>query len=83
MPDALAVRAVFSTDAGLRDVERVYVEERDLDVIHADCVRRLQQDGCFVVKLCRMFTRTVPLVNEQPLWPLAGPVTRVPEGRFR
>lgn len=81
MPDALAVVARFSTDRGPAVVRGVY-GTADVSVALSDLAHHLEAQGMFPVKVLRVYRQTVPVVNETPLWPLAGAMERVPEGQF-
>jgi hypothetical protein len=77
-----AVVARWSTDKGL--VETRYCGPPNLSVDEAleAMAQRVETEGCFVVKLTRVYSQTVPILGKKPAYALAGPMTRHSEKSF-
>lgn len=57
--------------------------QSDLATALQDQANDLETKGFFVVRVIRCYTQPVPVVDGQPAWALAGPMTRVDTKMFQ
>lgn len=80
MADTRVLIAQWITDKGWVWKVTSWPEDRGWPEVLEAQARRLEADGRLVFRARRIYERTVPVILGEPVWTLAGPMRRLPEG---